>query len=274
MNWLESLFYGLISGICEYLPISSFAHQQILLHLFGVEARDPVRELFIHIGMLIAVTTCCKSFLDIIKRERATVYRKQHSIQKKPRLLRDWQLITTAVFPMIFIMILVRYIIKPSDNLMLIALFLVINGIIIFLPERMVRSNKEAGSMSDLDGFLIGSFGALSAFSGISRIGCTYSLAVIRGAAQKHALTWSLILSIYALVCLCIMDIIAVFSIGIHGFWSNFFSYIISGITALGGSVGSIKIMRHWAARPGNSGFSYYCWGVALISCFLFFAVG
>ena len=78
MSWFESIIFGLFSGLTEFLPVSSSAHQQIMMHLFGVDVRDPVRDFFIHIAMLVAVVTSCKSFFDIIKRRR---YGKYHSNQ-------------------------------------------------------------------------------------------------------------------------------------------------------------------------------------------------
>ena len=51
-SWLESLIYGLISGLAEFLPISAEGHQHIMLYLFGGELRDPVRDFFVHIGLL------------------------------------------------------------------------------------------------------------------------------------------------------------------------------------------------------------------------------
>lgn len=272
MNWLESMIYGLISGVSEFLPISSPAHQQLMMHLFGIDARDPVRDLFVHIAMLIAVIVSSRPFLEIIKRD-ASSRRGRHAVQHNVRALCDWRVIQGAVLPMLILILFLRYVFKSGDNLMITGLFMVINGIILFLPERMVQGNKDARSMAALDSILIGSSGALSVFCGISRIGCTYGVAVARGAAKKHALTWSLILSIYALACLCLIDLITVFSFGHFAFWESFFTYLLSGAAAFCGSCVSIAVMRFLTARPG-SGFAYYCWGASLFSLILFLTVG
>ena len=55
MKFLESLFYGFVSGLAEFLPISSSAHQSIINTLFGASYIDPVRNLFVHIAILIAL---------------------------------------------------------------------------------------------------------------------------------------------------------------------------------------------------------------------------
>ena len=48
MNWIESIIYGLISGAAEFLPISSKAHQDLSMLLFGISQTDPVRDFVVH----------------------------------------------------------------------------------------------------------------------------------------------------------------------------------------------------------------------------------
>lgn len=273
MNWLESLIYGLLSGISEFLPISSAAHQQILLRLFGIDTRDPVRDFFVHIAILAAVITACKSFLELVKREQSIRDRNRHPVQHTFVALHDWRVVQGAVLPMLIAMLFLRYIIKLSGNLLISALFLFLNGVILFLPERMVQGNKDGRSMSAFDSILIGLSGALSIFSGISRVGCTYSVAVARGAAKKHAFSWALLLSISALACLAFMDVVAMFSGVSVAFWSNFLTYILSGITAYFGCYFSITVMRILITRPSNHGFAFYCWGASLFSLILYLTV-
>ena len=55
MSWLESLIYGLVSGFSEFLPISSRAHQDLMLLLFGVEGHDPIRDMLVHATMLFSI---------------------------------------------------------------------------------------------------------------------------------------------------------------------------------------------------------------------------
>ncbi len=273
MNWLESMIYGLFSGISEFLPISSSAHQQIMLHLFGIDARDPVRDFIVHIAMLIAATMACKSFLDTVKREISYSGRSQYSSYQNARVLQDRRLIQSAILPMLILMFLLRYVLKLKDNLLLASLLLTVNGIIVFLPVRMVQGNKDARFMSAFDSLLISCSGALSMFSGISRIGCTYGVSIARGAAKRHALAWSLTLSIPALASLCFMDLITIFTVGVVGFWGSFLTYILSGITAYLGSYIGVSFMRLLISKPTGSGIAYYCWGASLFSFILYLTI-
>ena len=52
-GFFEILIVSFVSGISEFVPVSSQAHQQILLKLFGIRQFHPMLQFFIHIGILI-----------------------------------------------------------------------------------------------------------------------------------------------------------------------------------------------------------------------------
>lgn len=273
ISWLESILYGFISGLSEFLPVSSSAHQHLMLYLFGADGRDPVRDLFVHIGLLLCVLTCSRTFLDMVKRERAYAGRNRGSRQYPYRAKQDADYIRTAVLPLMITMIIIRFIFKPGSSLMLTAFFTLINGVIIFLPGRMMQGNKDAGLMTPLDSTLLGAAGGLSALTGFSGFGCAYSASVARGAAKNHAFTWCLLLMIPALLFSCIFDIISMFNGPAVAFWSNLFGYLLSACAAYGGTYLSINTIRSLTSRTGLSAFAYYCWGFALLSFFIFLTV-
>jgi len=53
VSFLESIVYGFISGLTELIPVSPQGHQALMLRLFGVSVREPVRDMFVHIAILI-----------------------------------------------------------------------------------------------------------------------------------------------------------------------------------------------------------------------------
>lgn len=273
ISWLESMIYGFVSGLSEFLPVSSGAHQDIMLYLFGVDAPDPVRNFFVHIALLLCVFTCSRTLLDMIKRERGYASKSRYSYQYRSQASQYAGFARSTALPMILFMLLIRFILKPNSSLIFTALFLILNGFVIFIPDRMMKGNKDAGLMTPLDSIFVGAVGGLSVLSGFSRFGCTYSVSVARGAARNHAFSWSLLLSIPALVCICFIDVVSMFTGPTTAFWSNFLSYLISGITAYAGAYLSISAVRSLTERKGLSAFAYYCWGTALLSFFIFLTV-
>ncbi|MBO5837470.1 MAG: undecaprenyl-diphosphate phosphatase [Oscillospiraceae bacterium] len=273
MNWLESIIYGLVSGLAEFLPISSRAHQDLLLLLFGASEHDPFRDFLVHGAMIAAIFSGCRAMLEQMRRE-SNMRLNSRSMHTRPRALQDLRLVRNAFLPMIIGILVLTYVVGLQSNLMLVSLFLIANGVILFVPDRMVRANRDARSMSGFDSFLMGIFGALSAIPGFSRVGCTTSIAVCRGADQRKALDWALLLSIPAIALFMLIDIFSMFSfVGIATFWSNFFGYILSAAGAYVGGYISILLMKFLIVRTGLSDFSYYCWGTALISFILYLIV-
>ena len=232
MNWFESIIYGFITGLTEFLPISSGGHQQIMAHLFGAPQQDSVRNLLIHLALLVSVYTSCKSLLDHLKRERGMSSRRNKNYSNQSKLLLDYQLVKRAAFPMLLCLFIITYIIRLNNNLLITALFLLLNGVILFIPERMMRGNKDARCMSGFDSILIGICCSLFAFNGISRTGCVYAISTARGAGSKSILTWSLLLSIPALAAMILIDVIGLFTDTAIPFWSNLFGYILSAVGA------------------------------------------
>lgn len=273
MNWLESIIYGLVSGVAEFLPISSRAHQDLLLMLFGESGHDPFRDFLVHGAMLAAIISGCRAMLEQLRRE-SNARLHSRSMYNRSRVLQEVRLLKNALLPLVIGILVLTYSVASKSNMLYVALLLLINGIILFIPDRMIRANRDARSMSGLDSFLMGAFGALSALPGFSRVGCTTSVAVCRGADQRKALDWALLLSIPALALLMLIDIFGMFSfVGIASFWSNFLGYILSGAGAyIGGHLG-IMLIKFLIVRTGLSDFSYYCWGAALISFILYLIV-
>lgn len=273
MNWLESLIYGLVSGISEFLPISSRGHQNILLVLFGIEGHDPIRDFLVHGAMLVAIYSGCRAMLEQIRRDSSTRVHNRSS-QLRPKRLMDLRLIKNAIIPLFIGILILTYALGSKGNLMWVALFLLINGVILFIPDRLIRANRDARTMSGLDSLLMGVFGSLSAVPGFSCVGCTTSIAVCRGADHRKALDWALLLCIPATILFMAIDIFNMFSFGgFASFWGNFLGYLLSAAGAYIGGYVSILMMKMFVARTSLSDFSFYCWGASLISFILYLTV-
>ncbi len=271
MNILESLIYGLVSGLSEFLPISSQGHQALMKQIFGATSPDPVRDIMVHIAMLVAVYIASATYLDRIRRERKIRSRRKRTNQTNRNIAQELRLIRTAAIPMLIGILLCAFTGNWGKNLGWLALFFVVNGVIIYIPEHLAHANKSAGQLGPLDSFLIGLGGALSFIPGVSRVGGSLSCAIARGADQEKSYNWILVLSIPALVLLLILDVIGIFftGFGIITFLSVL-GWFISAITAFGSAFAGIYIMRLVTAKSSITVLSFYCWGIAFLSLLLY----
>lgn len=273
MNFFESCLYGLFSGLAEFLPVSAEAHQVLLRQLFGIEGKLPLLNLFVHIGALLALLECTKEYLRRLYRE--------YQLKKTPRRRRrrpsdaqssaDIALFKTALVPLLLGFLIY---IKSQDWQLLphvVAPLLFVNGILLYIPMYLPVGNKDARSMSPLDGLLLGISAALAVFPGISRVTAVTAASVARGAEPQQGYRWGLLLCIPALAVLILFDIISMFTVGMSGvtLWA-FVQFLISGIMSFAGAYIAVMVVKNAIQKSGIFNFAYYCWGAAILTFILY----
>lgn len=269
MKILQSLIYGLVSGITEVLPLSAQAHQILLLRMFGAEHRDPMLDLFTRLGILFGLIFACAPMISKMRRERK-MSTEPSARRRNTGDVYTYRLLRTAFLPMLILM-LFRFSVQKWDlALVPLSLLLLVNGFFLIIPEYMRHGNKDAQAMTSFDGLFIGIAGAASVLPGFSRVGLISAYCTSRGVQRQSSVQWALMLSIPAIAFLAVLDLIAVFS-GLA---------VISLIAAAGWLLGaiaafiaayiSVMILQFVSVRSGFSGFAYYSFGMALFTFLLY----
>lgn len=272
LNWFESCIYGLISGLFDILPISAQAHSILLLKFFGVKASSDLMNLLIHAALFAALYYSSQTQLIRMRRARALA-RVPKRKRKRPldvRSMMDWSMLKTMFVPAVLGVFLRQYTTKLQSNLMLISLFLFINGLILYVPQFFPTSNRDSRTLSRVEGLLMGLGGTASMVPGISAIGATTSIASVCGVEHTYGLNMALMMNMAICAGLMIYDLLG---IATRGFGELSFLYLLtcllSGVAAFGGAMLGIRVMRHLAAGKGFSTFGVYCWGLALFTFIL-----
>lgn len=273
MNWFESLIYGIVSGLTEFLPVSSQAHRFLMLKLFGAGEETALLRLVVDCALLAALLSGCKGALRHLRKERQLMKAPKRSRLRRPdaRSVMEWKHLKVAVIPMLIGIVLFSKLGNAGSGLNFLALFWVINGILLYFPAYISKANKDARNLSPLDSFLIGMAGIASVFPGISRIAVTSSVCVSRGADWHYAGHFCLLLSIPALVLLILLDIIALAGAGLGTVsFMIVLNYLLVAAGTYFGAYYSIQLLRFLVAKGGFSELSYYCWGVSLFTFILY----
>ena len=246
MNWIQSIFYGLISGITDFLPVSSQAHQRILLFFFGKNGYDPVLSFVIRIGLIGALYVSLRNSFIQIRRERLLKQRNRNKYTADAyRSLADARVVTNAAIPLLIGVFLIRYIFNTMPSLPYVVLGMFLNGFVLYLPQRFMHGNKSANQMSKLDSTLIGIACALSCLPGFSGIGLVLVISLWRGADRDKSLAWALLLSLPALIVFACIDAVQVFSTAASlRHLSGFFAYLLAGISAFVGGYCGIALVK------------------------------
>lgn len=273
MNWLESLLYGLISGVTEFLPISTLAHQRILLKLFGKTSADPLQDLFVHLALLAALMVGCRNLIEQLRRGQHLRSNSRRGIRGNGDIL-ELRFLKNAVLPMYIAYFILLKCATISDSLMWIVLFSIGNAAMLFFSSRMMRGNKDERSVSYFDSLFVGLAGALSVFPGVSRVAAMLAATTARGIGNRKSVNWILLLSAPAMLLLAIIDILNIISAsGRALIGGNAFGYIFSALGAYVAGYIGISLMRSLVSSKDHSGFSFYALGVALFALFLYLSV-
>lgn len=271
MRILEYLIYGLISGFSEFLPISSRGHQALVKHLFGVSSSEPILDILVHIGMLVAVYISSAAYLDRIKRERKIRTKRKRGAQTDRTISQELRLIRTAALPLLLGTIIGAFTGKLGNNVGWLALFFAVNGIVLYIPEHLTHGNKTAGHLGPIDSILIGLAGAFSFLPGVSRVGSSLSCAIGRGVDQEKAYSWLLVLSIPVLALSLVVDVIGIFTGGIGTItFLSVIGYFIATIGAFAAAFSGIYFMRRLLQQSSIVFFAFYSWSAAFLSFFLY----
>ena len=273
MSIFENIVYGFLSGITEFLPVSSRAHQTLLRYILGEDSRNFLQEFLVHIGLLLSVIIGCREFLSCLRREQraisATRYKKRRSTD--PKSYYDIRLLKTAAFPLVIGLFLSFVSFRSGNHLMPIIGFLILNGIVLLIADHTQHGNRDSRTMTGLDGFVMGVLGALSVFPGISRTGMISAYAALRGADFENVINWTLALGIPAIIFWVCFDILGLITIGAGAIsFALFIGYVLAGVSAFFGGYIAISVLKAMLNHAGFSQFAYYSFGVAFLTFIIY----
>ena len=271
MDIVQSIIYGLISGLSEFLPISLLGHQSLLKMLFGVSS-EPFRDLLIHISIIIAVFISNRTYLNRLQREwKRSPKSRKRSRHEPDRYFYEFRLMKASVLPMVLGMILLKIWNISLGSFAVLSILFFVNGLLIYFAEHVPHGNKDGSKLSAFDGLLIGFGASLSVLPGISRVGVSMSCLLMRGADRNKSFHWILILTIPAMVLFIVFDLIGIVTLG-FGSISIFviFGYLLSAFFSFAAAFGGIYLMRFLSVHTGFSVFTFYSWGTALLSFILY----
>lgn len=276
MTWFHSTLYGFLAGIADILPVSAPAHTTLLKALMGENSVPPLMQLFMDIGILVALYYCCQNhIIRIMRAVKLSRIPKRH--RKRPldtRSLMELQMLKYMVIPVVLAFLFYSKVSVLSASLLAMSGLLLVNGILLYFPQFLPGGNKDARNMTPVDSLLVGFGGAAGVLPGISSIGAASSLAIARGGDKRFSLDMAMLLTLAVTVVRIMLDIFGMFSTGVNmGGFMGFLNAISAGIAGFGGVFLGVKVMRKLAERVGFGPFAYYSWGAALYTFILYITV-
>lgn len=267
MSILEAIFYGIVQGLAEFLPISSSGHLAAIQNLFGgknLETDFFTFDVLLHLGTLAAVMLVyrkdvfklIKGFFSLVK--KIFKGKLKNGLEKYEKLVICLVIATLPLIPAAFVK---DYVEALYGMTKVIGVLLIINGLMLFVSDKLAK--KQGGEITQKRALGIGLVQLCGLLPGISRSGSTITGGLLLGVERKEAVKFSFLLSIPAIVG---ANILSVFDLAEHPISSSeILPYVIGMITAAIAGIAAIKLLEYITNKNKFGVFTVYCAAVGVL---------
>ena len=275
LSWIQNLLLGLISGLTEMLPVSSQAHQTILLNFFGGEDAAPMTRLVIHAAIFLTVLFSIWGQIARIRRQMQLVRlpRRRRNRPVDMSALMDARIIRTAIFP-ILLMLLLFSLSRRISSMLLLALVSLVNAAVLYLPSVFPTADKDSRLVTPLESLFMGLGTGSAVIPGMSSVGVSYSVGVLHGVDRKYMVHLSLMMQLLFTAGMIFYDLLDLITAGGAAFSvSALVGWAVAAVAAVVGTRLGLGGLYRAVEKKGLTGFAFYSFGVALFTFILYLMV-
>jgi undecaprenyl-diphosphatase len=259
MTYTQTLLIAIIQGITELFPISSVAHAVLTPFLFHWNLSPEFLKtsflpfiVMLHLGTAVALIVYFWSdwsdFARSLTDNRASTQRQV--------LLR----VIVGTIPAVIIgFALEKPLTRLFASVVSAAIFLIVNGLILFFGEKVRRGTKNIEQIGYVDALLIGMAQSLALVPGFSRSGASMIAGFWTGLSHTESARFSMLLATPIILGASVLEIPKLLHGGSGGLLTALLGGIISGVVAFL----SVWALMSWFKRNEFSAmlpFAVYCW--------------
>ena len=197
LELIKAVFYGLVEGITEWLPVSSTGHMILFEEFVHFSQSKEFMEMFrvvIQLGAILAVVVL---FWDKIW--PFTADKSKHYIKKESWAL--WFHILVATLPALVLgLLLDDWLDAHFYNFITVAVMLIVYGVLFIVVEKKRKGKRprvrSLDKLSYRDAFIIGLWQVLAMIPGTSRSGATIVGGLLLGTTRSVAAEFTFFLAI------------------------------------------------------------------------------
>jgi undecaprenyl-diphosphatase len=278
MSIWQAFWLALLQGATEILPVSSLGHGVILPSLLGwnVDQESPT---FLPFFVVLHLGTAAALFI-YFRREWASVidgfFRSLRSrdLRGDPEAKLSWLLVAGTIpaglVGLAFQKALSANFARPA----LAAVFLVVNGVLLLLGERLRRRRLKRGAseLSFWQAVAVGTSQVLALIPGISRSGVTVVGGMASGLGAETAARFSFLLATPIILAAGVLEVPKLIEYGTpHTLGVAIFGGIVAGVAAYASTALLMLLFRRRDVEALGP-FGYYCISAGVISLVLLLA--
>lgn len=270
MTLIESIIYGIIQGLAEFLPISSSGHLAIFHALFGGNDENLAFDVLLHLGTLVAVfivfhkdiAQLIVSFFTLVGKLFHGKFRFSDYNEGERFVI----FVLIATIPLIPAAILDGWIAALSGYLWAVGLILILNAVMLFFSDRFATGSKGLEETKPKNALIVGLSQMCAVLPGLSRSGTTITVGLTQGFDRSFAVKFSFILSIPAILGACVLELPEfVTTVGSEN-PAQLMIYLAGALTAGIVGVAAMKLLQFIAKKNNFRIFSYYCLAVGIFA--------
>ena len=271
MNIFSAIFYGIIQGITEFLPVSSSAHLAIAQNIFGmgnVEADHFTFDILLHLGTLIAVfIVYYKDIFSLVPAAFSMlgkVFKGKFKLSEYTENERFVIFVIVATLPLVLAVFIKDYIELLGNYTKIIGGILILNGIVLFISDKLERGTVSLENTKPKNALFVGLCQMCAIVPGLSRSGSTITGGLLMGFKREYAVKFSFILSIPAIIGANLLSFADVFENPIAR--TDVIPYIAGTIAAAVVGILAMKLLIYISKKSNFRMFSYYCFAVGILA--------
>lgn len=255
---LKAIFFGIIEGITEWLPISSTGHLILVEEFVKLQQNAAFIEMFnvvIQLGAIIAVI--------VIYFKRLNPFQPGKTAVEVRLTWQLWLKVLIAILPVVVIgMPLDNWFNAHFYNFITVALMLIIYGVaFIWIEKRHENIEPEITSLAKMSyktALFIGLFQVLSIIPGTSRSGATILGGILLGTSRTVATEFTFFLGIPVMFGASLLKVVKFFIKGnVLGF-SQLLILLVASLTAFVVSLLAIKFLTDYVKKHDFTIFGKY----------------
>ncbi|MBQ8287358.1 MAG: undecaprenyl-diphosphate phosphatase [Clostridia bacterium] len=265
MTIWESIFYGIVQGVAEFLPISSSGHLAIFQGVFGTGDPDAniSFNVLLHLGTLIAVfivywrdiAQLISAFFSLCGK----LLRGNFKLSSYTENERFVIFILIATLPLIPAALIEGYISALSSYIIIVGVILLFNAVLLFFSDKMAKGNKTLSEVKPRNALVVGLCQLLATLPGLSRSGSTITGGLTQGFERPLAVKFSFILSIPAILGACVLKLPDFFETASAESSEQLLIYLAGALVAALIGIAAMKLLTYISKRSNFRIFSYYC---------------